>query len=214
LLKPVAGSSPNGDLKEPCFTDGGFKNRASCQGEWLPSVNIVDLILLVLLFLFGLRGFVKGFFREIFSLTGLIVGFMAAARYNHTVATISEEYWKISPFVLKGVSFVAIFFAIYFFFNLLGWFFHHSEKFLFLQTLNRAGGIAIGILKGAAVMALIVFFLSSASWIPPSASKKIKTSVLIPALSRFGELIIRVGRERILTTEDHWVQLLTQTGVL
>jgi hypothetical protein len=78
--------------------------------------------------------------------------------------------------------------------------------------LNRAGGIAIGILKGAAVMALIVFVLSSASWIPPSLSEKIKTSILIPALSRFGELIIRVGRERILTTEDHWVQLLT--GVL
>ena len=63
----------------------------------------------VLLFLFGLRGYVKGFFREIFSLAGLIIGFMAAARYNHTVATLGEEYWKISPFILKGASFVGIF---------------------------------------------------------------------------------------------------------
>jgi membrane protein required for colicin V production len=177
-------------------------------------VNIVDIILLVLLFLFGLRGYVKGFFREIFSLAGLIVGFMAAVRYNHTVATLSEEYWKISPFLLKGASFIAIFFAIYFCFNLLGWFFHHSEKFLFLQTLNRAGGIAIGIVKGAAAMGLIVFFMGSVSWIPPSANEKFKTSILIPSLSRFAELIIRAGKERILTTEDNRVQLSSQTRVL
>jgi membrane protein required for colicin V production len=163
-------------------------------------VNALDIILLSLLFLFGLRGYVKGFFRELFSLAGLIVGFMAAARYNHTIATLSEEYWKISPFILKGASFVAIFFAIYLCFNLLGWFIHQSAKFVFLQTLNRVGGIAIGIGKGAAVMALIVFFMSSASWIPPSASEKIKTSVLVPSFSRLGEVIIRVGKERILTT--------------
>jgi membrane protein required for colicin V production len=177
-------------------------------------VNILDVILLSLLFLFGLRGYVKGFFREIFSLGGLIVGFMAAVRYNHIVATLSQEYWKDSPLLLKGASFVAIFFAVYVSFALLGWLFHHSEKFLFLQTLNRAGGIVIGIGKGAAVMALIVFFMSSASWIPASASEKIKTSVLTPSLSRLAELIIRVGKERILTTEDNRVRLFSQTRVL
>jgi membrane protein required for colicin V production len=180
--------------------------------DGLLSVNIVDVILLVLLSLFGLRGYFKGFFRETFSLAGLIVGFMAAVRYNHTVATLGEEYWRISPFILKGASFVAIFFAFYFFFNLLGWFFHHSEKLLFLQTLNRAGGIAIGVVKGAAVMALIVFFMNSASWIPPT--EKFKTSVLIPSFSEFAELIIRVGKERIFTTEDRRVQLLHQARFL
>jgi membrane protein required for colicin V production len=169
-------------------------------------VNIIDVILLVLLFLFGLRGYFKGFFRETFSLTGLIVGFMAAVRYNHAVATLGEEYWKISPIILKGASFVAIFFVFYFLLSMLGWLFHHSAKFLFLQTLNRAGGIAIGIIKGAAVMGLIVFFMNSASWIPPSASEKFKASILIPPLSEFAELIIRVGRERIFTTEDVRVQ--------
>lgn len=177
-------------------------------------MNIVDIILLSLLFLFGLRGYVKGFFREIFSLGGLVVGFMAAARYNHTVATLTEEYWKISPFILKGASFVAIFFAVYLCFNLLGWFIHHSKKFVFLQTLNRAAGIVIGIGKGAAVMGLIIFFMSSASWIPSSASEKIKTSALVPPFSRLGEVIIRLGKERILTTEDNRVRLLNQTRVL
>jgi membrane protein required for colicin V production len=179
----------------------------------LSSMNIVDGILLGLLGLFGLRGYFKGFFREVFSLAGLILGFVAAVRYNHSVATLGEEYWKISPFILKGASFIAIFFFVYFLFGLLGWFFHHSEKFLFLQTLNRAGGIAIGIFKGAAVMGLIVFFMNSASWIPFSVSERFKTSVLIPSFSEFAELIIRVGREKIVTTEDRRVQLLYQAPV-
>jgi len=177
-------------------------------------VNTFDIIVLSFLFLFALRGFFKGFVREILSLAGLMVGFMIAARYNQALAMLSQEYWETSPFVLKGASFVAIFFAVYFCFNLLGWFFHHSERFLFLQTLNRAGGIVIGIGKGAAVMALIVYLMSSASWIPASASEKIKTSVLSPPLSQLAEVIIRVGRERILTTQDNRVRLFSQTRVL
>ena len=45
-------------------------------------VNWIDPILLVILFLFGLRGYFKGLFRETLSLGGLIVGFMLAARYD------------------------------------------------------------------------------------------------------------------------------------
>ena len=169
-------------------------------------MNIIDGILLGLLFLFGLRGYFKGFFREAFALLGLIIGFMAAVRYNDTIAALGEEYWKVSPFILKGTSFVAIFFIFYFLFSLFGRFFHRSEKFLFLQTLNRAGGIAIGIVKGAAVMGLIVFFMNSASWIPPSATASFKNSILIPPFSEFAELIIRIGKERIFTTENGRVQ--------
>jgi membrane protein required for colicin V production len=191
-----------------------FRVQASYRGGRLSLVNTFDIIVLSFLFLFALRGFFKGFVREILSLAGLMVGFMIAARYNQALAMLSQEYWETSPFVLKGASFVAIFFAVYFCFNLLGWFFHHSERFLFLQTLNRAGGIVIGIGKGAAVMALIVYLMSSASWIPASASEKIKTSVLSPPLSQLAEVIIRVGRERILTTQDNRVRLFSQTRVL
>lgn len=191
-----------------------FRIRESYQDGWLSLVNTFDIILLCFLFLFALRGFLKGFLREILSLAGLIVGFMIAARYNDAVAMLGQEYWETSLFVLKGASFVAIFFAVYLCFNLLGWFFHRSERFLFLQTLNRAGGIVIGIGKGAALVALIVYFMSSASWIPASASEKIKTSVLTPPLSRLAEVIIRVGKERILTTVDNRVRLFSPTRVL
>jgi membrane protein required for colicin V production len=164
-------------------------------------VNIVDLILLVVLFLFALRGYFKGLFRETLSLAGLVIGFLAAARYSASLATMGEGYWKTSPLILKGVSFVGVFFVVYFFFNLVGWLLHRSEKVLFLQTLNRAGGIAVGLAKGAAVMALAVSFAGSVNWVPKAAKDKFESSVLVPPLSQLGDGMVRIGKEKILTKE-------------
>jgi membrane protein required for colicin V production len=133
-------------------------------------VNWIDPILLVIPFLFGLRGYFKGLFRETFSLGGLIVGFMLAARYDEPVANLAESYWDVSPFILKGTAYVAIFFVVYFLFAVVCWVLHRSAKVFFLRTINRIGGIAVGLGKGMAVTDLIVFFLTLSAWIPKSTS--------------------------------------------
>jgi membrane protein required for colicin V production len=76
-------------------------------------VNWVDLTLISLFSLFGLRGYFKGLFREIFSLAGLVVGFMAAVHYNQPIAAILESYWEAPPQVHKAIAFVAVFFVLY-----------------------------------------------------------------------------------------------------
>jgi membrane protein required for colicin V production len=171
-------------------------------------VNTIDFILVIFFLLFGLRGYFKGFFREAFSLAGLTVGFIAAVRYNQAVAPIIEEYWKVSPFILKGVSFVGIFFIVYFLFNLFGWFLHHSQRLLFLQTLNRAAGVVIGLLKGVAVMGLAISFMDSSSWLPLSAREKIAGSIFVPFLVQLGDGILQIGKERIFPIYERQTQVL------
>jgi membrane protein required for colicin V production len=166
------------------------------------AVNLVDPIVLGIVFLFGLRGYFKGLFREIFSLAGLIVGFILAARYDEPVAVLGESYWKISPIVLKGAAFVAVFFVVYFLFSSVGWLLHHSEKVLFLHTIKSAGGVAVGVGKGTAFAALVVFFIASASWIPISARNQLQDSYLVPPLSRLAEEIIRWGKEKLFLNES------------
>lgn len=160
-------------------------------------VNWVDLILLAVLGIFGLRGFFRGLFREILSLAGLIVGFLVAARYGEVLARYAAQHWKFAPIMLKGVGFVAIFFAIYFGFNLAGWLLHRSDKMLFLQTVNRAGGIAVGVGKGAAVAALAIFLSSSSSLLSQPTRESFERAYLVPPLSRLGESLIKAGKERI-----------------
>ena len=161
-------------------------------------MNWVDLTVLGVLLLFALRGFIRGFFREIFSLAGLVAGFMLAAAYERPASAFVATYWQTSPLILKGVCFIGIFFSVYFLLSLTGWFLHRSAKLLFLTTLNRAGGIAIGVGKGVAVAALAVFLLSSASWLPQPAREKLVGAYLVSPLSRLAENLIRIGKDRVL----------------
>jgi membrane protein required for colicin V production len=164
-------------------------------------VNWIDPILLLVLFLFGLRGYFKGLFRETFSLAGLVIGFMIAVRYDEPVAAWAKFYWEPSPFMLKGAAFAGIFFAVYFVFAAVGWALHWSANVLFLRTLNRLGGIAVGLGKGAAVTALVVFFVTSSAWIPASAKERVEDSYLGPPLSQLAAQLIRVGKEKLLPDE-------------
>jgi len=164
-------------------------------------VNWVDVFVLAVLALFGLRGFFRGLFREALSLAGLVVGFMLAVAYDQEVATYAASHWTVSPIVIKGTAFVAIFFLVYFIFSLVGWFLHRSEKLLFLQTLNRGGGIAIGVGKGAAVTALAIFVLTSAAWLPQSARDNLDGSFFSEPLTQLAEHLVRMGKEKIFSNQ-------------
>lgn len=161
-------------------------------------MNWIDLLILAILLLFGLRGYFRGLFREVLSLAGLVAGFMVAAAYGQQAAVFGAQYFKISPLILKGGAFVSIFFLVYFLFNLVGWLTHRWEKLMFMKTFNRAGGIAIGVGKGAALTALVVFFLGTSAWTPQGTRDNLAGAYLVAPLSQFAEELIRIGKERIL----------------
>lgn len=173
-------------------------------------MNWIDPILLVVVFLFGLRGYFKGLFRETFSLGGLVIGFMVAVRYDEAVATWAGFYWNVSSLILKGAAFAAIFFAVYFVFAIAGLALHRCAKVLFLQTLNRLGGIAVGLGKGTAVTALTIFFLTSSAWLPRSTRERVEDSYLGPPLSQLAVKIIRVGKDKLFPGETD--RALTRPG--
>jgi membrane protein required for colicin V production len=160
-------------------------------------VNWVDLTLISVFSLFGLRGYFKGFFREVFSLAGLVIGFLSAVRYGERLAAVAAFYVESPTLIRKGVAFLLIFFMVYFLFSLIGWLLHRLVRFSFLQTFNRLGGVAVGVGKGAAVLAFVVFFLGSASWVPPETRDKVDASYLASPLSRLAENMIRIGKEQM-----------------
>ena len=165
-------------------------------------MNSVDPILLVLLSLFALRGYFKGLFREAFSLLGLFVGFMVAVRYDEPLATLWADTWKSSYFVLRAITFVALFFVTYFSLNLVGWLLHRSASLLFLQGINRLGGIALGMGKGAAVLALGVFLLISSPFMSQKMKERMDRSYLVPLLNQLGHGLLRLGKANLPAPGD------------
>jgi membrane protein required for colicin V production len=177
-------------------------------------VNTVDLVLVFILFLFALRGYFRGLFRESFSLLGLVLGFLVAIRYDDPIAALWKGYWKVSPAILKAVTFVVLFFVAYFVLNLVGLLLHHSAKFLFLQTLNRLGGIALAVGKGSVLLALILLFVSSSSWMPHQLREGMDKSHLVSPLRHFGQKLIDVAKADFLKPGELKEHRRRSAGVL
>jgi membrane protein required for colicin V production len=164
-------------------------------------VNWIDLTLLVVLLLFGLRGYFRGLFREAFSLIGLAAGLVGASRYSEPLAILVATHWNAAPMIVKAVVFLICFFLIYFLFNVVGWLLHRSAKVLFLQTVNRLGGVVVGVGKGAALEALVVFALTSTTLVPPAARAKLDNAYLVSPLARLADGLIRFGKAKIFIND-------------
>jgi len=164
-------------------------------------VSIVDLILLLLLTLFAVRGYFKGLFLEVFSLLGIFAGIFIAVRYNGQASLLIQGYWKVSPIILQAIGFVAIFFVVYFVFNVVGWLLQRSSRYLFLGGFNRVGGVVFGTGKGAAFLALILFLVGSSSFLPQNIRRQVDDSILIPPLNRFGQELVELGKDTLFSYE-------------
>jgi len=160
-------------------------------------VNIVDVVIVALVSLFAVRGYLRGLFREVFSLLGLLVGFVVASRYYEPVAQFWQGSWQFSPFLLHILSFVSLFFVTYLILNVLGLLLHRSAPFLFLGGLNRLGGVLMGAGKAAVLVGLALFVLISQNWIPESMAPSVRQATLAEPLFELGERIVDFGRAAV-----------------
>jgi membrane protein required for colicin V production len=171
-------------------------------------VNWIDLTLLAVLLVFGLRGYFRGLFREVCSLLGLLAGLVGAARYAEPVAHYVDSLWSAPPIVLKALAFTICFFVIYVSFNWAGWLLHRSAKVWFLSTVNRLGGILLGVGKGMALAALVVFALTSTTLMPRSARAQLEDAYLVAPLSRLADTLIRFGKDKVFAKEGGQFRLI------
>ncbi len=157
-------------------------------------MNPVDLALVFCLLLAGLRGALRGFFRESLGLLGLIAAFAAAFAFAGRGVDLLRTYAALSapPSVQSGVAFVAIFVAVELSANLVGYVLERVATARGFQTISRAGGALLGVAKGAvfvSVVALFVFLFQGTSPI----GVKVGTSTLVRPLLNAAANAIRVS---------------------
>lgn len=125
-------------------------------------MNGIDVALVILLLLCGLRGSWRGVFRESFGFAALLLGLLAALRGAAAGAawlTAHAPVADLSASAVLGVAFVAIFLFVSTLLNLIG----VAADQLFgrgsLRIASRASGALFGLGKGAAVLAFALLFL-------------------------------------------------------
>jgi membrane protein required for colicin V production len=132
-------------------------------------VNRIDVVLAVVLALFALRGFQRGFSREIFALIGLVGGVgIAAAMYADAMPMLPPEVPDIAR---PAVAFAAIFLGVAIAAKIAGILVQRALGLVLLSPLDRIAGILFGAAKGLAIVALGVVVVRAMT--PPNALERL-----------------------------------------
>jgi membrane protein required for colicin V production len=119
-------------------------------------MNLVDILVWVILLIFAVKGFMKGLVREVCSLLGLVVGGWSAFSYCRSLAEVLQPHIPLSHTVTLFLSFGLIFLALGLAFIFLGYLLTALLKIILLGSLNRIGGVFLGVLQGALVLCILL----------------------------------------------------------
>ena len=149
---------------------------------------MLDMIIIVIMIYLILRGIFRGFFMEVASLAGVVLGIIAGMQFHGLVAERLRPYIpSLDTFVLDMLSFAIIFAAFLVVCNLLGWLLKTIVKKIFLGWTDRGLGAALAIVKGIIVANLLIFVLNL---FVPSDSPLMAKSRLAPVIKSSYQLII------------------------
>ncbi len=141
-------------------------------------MNLLDLGIIIVLFLIGLRGYYRGLLQEISVVVGLVVGVVFAAHYYLSLARFISQ-WIHTPLYSRVLSFLIILVLAYWLIRIAGNLLHRFLSFIYLGSLDRILGGAFGIFKGAIILGFLLTIITISV---PKDSKLLQESVAAPYL--------------------------------
>ena len=152
------------------------------------SLDLVDIVILVLLGFFLLKGIYRGLLKEVCSLLGLVLGGVFAFSFHLPLAQLLQDSFNLPAQLCIWGSFLAIFLLLVFLFAVVGFVLSRFVKLIFLGGFNRLAGAIFGVVQGVVVLSVIVLALSS-SVAPEFVRVKVKGSQLAPPFATLGKSI-------------------------
>jgi len=148
------------------------------------TIAIIDLVIVFILSFFIFRGFKNGLVTELVRIIGTYAGLVVAVKYMSDLAIKIHGAINLPPTLVLIISFMVIFTPIVLIFKFLASKFLEAIKFsVSLGLLDKIGGVALGLLKGAIVVSLLTVVLSFATF-SPELQKEIEQSVLFEPMKQ------------------------------
>ena len=123
-------------------------------------MNYIDIIIVVLLVVFGIGGWRKGIIIEAATLLGLGLGLYGAFHFSDYTASKLLQYAEIDPKYLHLISFIVTFIVVAVVVNLLGRLLAKIVKTINLGFVDKIGGFLVGVAKGLLICSLLVMMLN------------------------------------------------------
>lgn len=157
-------------------------------------MNLLDIIIIVTMIFFVVKGIFRGFIREVASLAGIILGIWLANHFQPQMTDFLKTYLPNSQY-LPVMSFAIIFAFILILCNLLGWVLNLFFRKTFLGWVDKTLGGWLAITKGVILTYLIIVLLT---FYVPAKTPLIAESKLAPLIIKSYQSMIR------LISPDHY----------
>ncbi len=168
-------------------------------------ISWFDLILIIIWAGFVFNGLTKGLIRLLGRIVGLIISAIIASYFYIDFYVWSQNFVSLSEGVGKVLSFIVLFVVAT---RIIDWIFVYLEKLFkfisiipFTKLLNRILGGALGFLEGALFLGVIVYVISQYTWLDGLFSSQIESSILVPYLLWFIQILIPILPEAIKAVE-------------
>lgn len=158
-------------------------------------MNLIDVIILIVLVCFALKGLVRGLVNEASSLAGLILGGWAAYIYYPDLAILIQNWLHLSKLISSFIAFMLLLFLIGFIAHIIGNIVTAALRVVMLGTLNRLGGILIGAVEGALILSLL-FSVGTSEFMPLQLKNKIRASATASMFAEMGGQVLKLWRAR------------------
>ena len=156
-------------------------------------MNLFDIIILTVLFLFALKGLVRGLVNEASSLTGLVLGGWLAYRFYPTLAVPIRTALHVPAHVSAFLAFMLLLLLTGIVAHIAGNILTAALKLVMLGSLNRLGGVLIGAAEGALLLCLL-FSTATSSFMPETVRQKVRASKSANMFAVTGDRILFIWR--------------------
>ena len=127
-------------------------------------MNYLDIIIAIVLLIFGLKGLRKGLIVEVVSLLAFGAGIYGAMHFSDFTAERLQDFMEIKPQYLNTIAFVLTFIILVVVVNLIGRLISKAIKSMNLGFFDKLGGFLFGVLKGVLLCSTFVLVLNNLQW--------------------------------------------------
>ncbi len=164
----------------------------------MDGINYFDVIVLALITIIGLKGILRGFIKELFSLIGLVGGVYVASRAAYSVGELlktplgltNDNTISLLGFILSLVGFWVLTYV-------LGIIVSKAFQLSGLGIFDRFLGLVFGIGKVFFLFSIIVYTLSNFKSLEVRLNRATKTSVVYPILKETGNYIVKLDTTKL-----------------
>jgi len=146
-------------------------------------MSLLDITIMAVLALMGLRGLLRGLIKEVAALTALVLGGWLAYRYHAVAATPLKPLLPAAA--AEVVAFVLLLILVGLAAHLLGNLLTGLIKLALLGWVNRLGGVAVGLLEGSLLLGMVLYAIIAIPF-PFQFKETVKTHPVAAKLATFG----------------------------